>query len=137
MESAPFFTPDSMVLSVWALPQLDFCILRVKKTARLLNQRSVLRKGSWEFRGWSTNPFGSVEGAPRRLFRCGRPRCGLPRWGLLEGSPRRIPLGPWGFLMLEFKQLDPNQPKPRPQVDQNQRKSYEIHASHLIDLGSG
>jgi hypothetical protein len=41
MESAPFFTPDSMVLSVWALPQLDFCILRVKKTARLLNQRSA------------------------------------------------------------------------------------------------
>ena len=41
MESAPFFTPDSMVLSDWALPQLDFCILRVEKTARLLNQRSA------------------------------------------------------------------------------------------------
>ena len=41
MDSAPFFTPDLMVLSVWALPQLDFCILRVEKTARLLNQRSV------------------------------------------------------------------------------------------------
>ena len=40
MESAPFFTADLMVLSVWALPQLDFCILRVKKNARLLNQRS-------------------------------------------------------------------------------------------------
>ena len=42
MESAPFFTPDLMVLSVWAVRQLDFCILRVKKTARLLNQRSAI-----------------------------------------------------------------------------------------------
>ena len=40
MESAPFFTPDPMVLSVWALPQPDLCILRVEKTARFLNQRS-------------------------------------------------------------------------------------------------
>ena len=40
MESAPFFTPDSMVLSFWALPQPNLCILRVEKTARFLNQRS-------------------------------------------------------------------------------------------------
>ena len=46
MESAPFFTPDLLVLSVSALPQLDFCILRVKKTARLLNQRSVVGAGA-------------------------------------------------------------------------------------------
>ena len=66
MESAPFFTPDSMVLSVWALPQPNLCILRVEKTAPLATNHAVKVEFVWtsQIVKWSG---GHLEGSGRVL----------------------------------------------------------------------